>query len=113
MKVLQENKYDNNQLVVPYVIKILIYHHKIEYTFYFKAMKMLINLCLRNQKHVLPVSMIRHSLSSMKLDRNIVKCMLRDMQTFGFLTYVPRQGYRVNKLVDVLDKIPYSSTSSK
>ena len=105
MKVIQEKKYDNH--LVPYAINILIFHHKIEYVIYIKAMKMLIDLGLRNHKYILPISMIRHSLSSMKFDREIVRYLLRDMQAFGFLTYVPRQGYRVNELVGVIDKFPY------
>lgn len=93
--------------LAPFVSKILAQHHRIEFAFYTKSMKLIIGLRKRHSQQYMPLRLIRRSLSSLKIDKVMAKYLLKDLQECGFLIHMPRRGYRVNAPIDVPNELLY------
>ena len=98
---------NQKQKLANLVGNIIARNHRLEYLIYLKTMKLLINLDGREQSPYLPLPKIRHSLSSMKIDRPMANHLLRQLCECGFLSYIPGHGYKLNSDIIQLQSIPY------
>ena len=93
--------------LAPFIVKFVAQHYRVEFAFYTRSMKLIIDLHKRHPQQYLPLRLIRRSLSSLKIDRAMAKCLLKDLRQCGFIMYVPRRGYRLNMAVDGARELPY------
>ena len=112
MKTVPAKPTLENELA-PFVTSILTQHHRVEFSFYSKSMKLIIDLRKRYHQRYLPLQLIRRSLSSLKIDKAMAKYLLKDLQQCGFLTHVPRRGYRLNPAIDVPNELPYQPSHTR
>lgn len=98
---------NQKQKLANLIVNIIIRNHRLEYLIYLKTMKLLINLNGREQSPYLTLPKIRHSLSSMKIDRPMANHLLRQLCECGFVSYIPNHGYKLNSDIIEIQSIPY------
>ena len=111
MKITATKPVLENDLT-PFIVKLLAQRHWIEFAFYSKSMRLIIDLQKRHLQQYLPLPLIRRSLSSLKMDKAMSKCLLEDLQECGFLAQIPRRGYHVSAAIDADNELPYQPSGS-
>lgn len=107
------NQSNQKQKLASLASSIIASNHRLEYLFYLKAMKLLVNLNGRKQSSYIPLPKIRHSLSSMKIDRSMTHQLLKQLSKYGFISYIPGHGYKLNDDTIEIQSIPYRPKQTK